>query len=206
MLQDIEKELNGEIELHHFLTSDLGAPLPLHISLSRPISLPSADKDRFYENLESSLHASGIRPFTVTPRGLAWYSSPDSNRTFLIIRVTTHDSSTNDMTAPNPELLALLRRCNTVAATFGQPPLYQQTKNEPVGTAFHVSIAWSFGLPQEVTSLRTLKVLKKRQFADVRQWEIDVSAIKVKIGNVVHHVALSRSSRDVGADGNLFER
>lgn len=192
------------MQLHNFLTSDLGAPLPLHISLSRPISLPTSDKDRFYNHLRTSLQASGITPFSVTPRGLAWYKSPDSERTFLIIRVTTHDSSANDMTAPNPELLALLRRCNTVAASFRQPPLYQQTKNEPVGSAFHISIAWSFGLPQEETSLRTLKVLKQRKYANVRDWEIEVSAVKIKLGNTVHHVALSRAGMETTADGRLF--
>lgn len=206
LLQDIETELHGEVKLHNFLTSDLGAPLPLHISLSRPITLPTAEKDIFLDKVSKAIRGSGVSPFAVVPRGLAWYKSPDSDRTFLILRVTAHNSSANDMTAPNPELLTILKRCNTVVTMFGQPPLYQQTRNEPVGTAFHVSIAWSFGLPaQEELSLKALKVIKQRRFASVRQWEIDVSAVKVKIGNVVSHVHLT-GPKDIGVDDEIFER
>lgn len=204
LLRDVEKELEGSFELHKFLTSDLGAPLPLHISLSRPLSLSTADKDSFFDRLSSSLQTSGIAPFKVVPRGLGWYKSPDSDRTFLILRVTAHDASANDMTAPNPELLALLKRCNTVAATFNEKPLYQQTQNEPVGSAFHVSVAWSFGLPSDEASLRSLKVLKTKRFSEVRSWEIDVSAVKVKIGNVVHHVPLR--GRKMAGESSVFER
>lgn len=191
LLRDVEKELHHELPLYSFLTSDLGAPLPLHISLSRPMSLPAADKDAFLDRISSSVHASGIDPFSITPSGLAWFRSQDSGRTFLILRVTAYDSSANDMAVPNSQLLALLTRCNAVASQFGQASLYQQSSSEPVGTAFHVSIAWSFGMPGGETSLKALKVLKQRRYAAVRGWEIDVPAVKVKIGNVVNHVPLS---------------
>jgi hypothetical protein len=204
LLSEVQKDLGGAVELHKFLTSDLGAPLPLHISLSRPLSLSTSDKDSFFLRLSQSLQTSGTAPFKVTPRGLAWYKSPDSDRTFLILRVTAHDASANDMAAPNPQLLALLKRCNTIATMFNEKPLYQQTRNEPVGSAFHVSVAWSFGIPSDEESLRSLKVLKTRRFAEVREWEIDVSAIKIKVGNAVHHVPLQ--GKTMAGESSVFER
>lgn len=192
------------MELHRFLTSDLGAPLPLHISLSRPLSLSTAEKDSFFLRLSRSLQTSGIAPFKVVPRGLAWYKSPDSDRTFLILRVSAHNAAANDMSAPNPELLALLKRCNTIATIFNEDPLYQKTHNEAVGSAFHVSVAWGFGLPGDEASLRSLKVLKTKKFAEVMKWEIDVAAVKVKIGNVVHHVPLQ--GENMAAESSVFER
>lgn len=200
----MENELEENIELHRFLTSDLGAPLPLHISLSRPLSLSTAEKDSFFLRLSHTLQTCGIAPFKVVPRGLAWYKSPDSDRTFLILRVTAYNASTNDMSAPNPELLALLKRCNTVATIFNEQPLYQQTHNEPVGSAFHVSVAWTFGLPSDETSLKSLKVLRTKRFAEVMKWEIDVSAVKVKIGNAVHHVPLQ--GKKMAGESSVFER
>lgn len=212
LLSDVERELGGSIPLHGFLTSDLGAPLPLHISLSRPLSLPTADKDAFLDRLTSSLQSSSTGRFSVTPRDLAWYRSPDSERTFLILRVaagsSNNEDNEGDAAAPppwSPQLLDLLTRCNAAATQFRQPPLYQQTRDEPVGAAFHVSVAWSFGRPGEEASLRALRVLRqRRRYAEVRAWEIDVPAVKVKIGNVVHHVPLSGPGRKGSVDGGLF--
>ena len=45
-----------------FLVSDLGAPLPLHISLSRPLAFSSEVKDMFVTALEALVKSSGIRP------------------------------------------------------------------------------------------------------------------------------------------------
>jgi hypothetical protein len=143
-------------------------------------------------------------PFNVVPRGLAWYKSPDSDRTFLILRVSSNNNSTDDVTPPNPELLALLKVCNSVAAMFKQPALYQASEDENVGTAFHISVAWCFGLPSEETSLRSLKFLRTKKFAEIRTWNIDVSSIKVKIGNVVKHIGLAGEKRRTAERG--FDR
>jgi hypothetical protein len=210
LLGEVEKELHHEIPLHGFLTSDLGAPQPLHISLSRPLSLPTADKDAFLDRVTSSIRTSGVRPFSVSPRGLAWYLSPDSDRSFLILRVDTaheSDSSTKEDDAPppspNPELVALLARCNAAADRFDQPPLYQKRPSEGAGTAFHVSIAWSLGTTKtEETSLRALRVFAQRRHAEMRTWQIPVSGVKVKIGNVVHHVPLSGAGKNGEINGS----
>jgi hypothetical protein len=58
----IEKTAAEDATIHSFLTSDLGAPLPLHISLSRPIGFPTEDKDNFVGLLEQSVNTCGIRP------------------------------------------------------------------------------------------------------------------------------------------------
>ncbi|OAQ78086.1 hypothetical protein VFPFJ_10118 [Purpureocillium lilacinum] len=188
----VEEVLDKDIVLHNFLTSDLGAPLPLHISLSRPLSLPTADKDAFLERLTQSIRTSATEPFAVRPNSLAWYKSPDSERTFLILRVETRKHGAN------PELMTLLTRCNTVSALFKQPALYQMHHSEAADSAFHVSIGWTFGLPDEETSLKVLKLFKEKRFRAMHAWEIAVPGVKAKIGNVVTHIPLGGQQR---ADG-----
>jgi U6 snRNA phosphodiesterase len=199
LLGAIEAELGPNIQLNKFLTSDLGAPLPLHISLSRPLTLTTANKDAFLERLDSAIRSHPVSGFSAAPGGLAWYKSPDSERLFLIVRVVTSPSHARSQSgsgsqapgAPNPELTALLRRCNTVAALFDQPRLYQKNVEDMnVGAAFHVSVAWTFDVPSTQDSLRSLSVFKEVRFKDMPAWEIAVSGVKVKIGNVVHHVPL----------------
>ncbi|RDA95567.1 hypothetical protein CP533_1233 [Ophiocordyceps camponoti-saundersi (nom. inval.)] len=184
LLSKVEVVVGQGIKLHRFLSSDLGVPLPLHISLSRPLSLRTANKDAFLDRLTQSIRAAGVAAFAVSPCGLAWYKSPDSDRTFLILRVAVK-------TGLNPQLTALLARCNTAVSLFGQPKLYQGTRDEAVGVAFHVSIAWTFGLPGEEATLETLKLFKQKEFFGMSSWQIDVSGVKAKIGNIVTHIPLA---------------
>lgn len=55
---------DGDI-IQSSLSSDLGAPLPLHISLSRPIGLGTEEKDGFTNSLARAVKSSGIRPYAV---------------------------------------------------------------------------------------------------------------------------------------------
>ncbi|KAI0876895.1 U6 snRNA phosphodiesterase Usb1 [Hypoxylon argillaceum] len=135
-----------------FLTSDLGAPQPLHISLSRPIVLSTAQKDTFPSSLESSIQHSGIAPFELAPLGLEWHRTTESARSFLVLRVGPPGTETRATTTPddlrvrktakaaaksragetenrnpaatNPQLVTLLRRANTLVTAAGQPALY----------------------------------------------------------------------------------
>lgn len=201
-----------------FSLSDLGAPLPLHISLSRPLTLTTANKDAFLEKLESAIRSHTVSSFSVAPANLAWYKSPDSDRLFLIVRVASYTetpspSGSQAPGAPNPELAALLRRCNGVTSLFNQPRLYQRSADDMnVGAAFHVSVAWTFDAPDARESLRSLSVFKEARFRDMPGWEIPVTGIKVKIGNAVHHVPLgghegrpSWSSKSVGDEDGAFK-
>jgi hypothetical protein len=58
----IERNFSENFTIHSFLHSDLGAPLPLHISLSRPIVFLTEVKDQVVERLEQLIRTRGIRP------------------------------------------------------------------------------------------------------------------------------------------------
>lgn len=205
LMKDVIAETDEKIKVHSLLSSDLGTAQPLHISLSRPITLPTRDKEAFLDQITTKLRATSLDSFTVSPRGLAWYRSPDSDRTFLILRVTSN-STPDDRIAPNPELMTMLNRCNTVVTSFRQAPLYQRTHKEPVGTAFHVSIGWALNLPaDEETSLRALYVFRGKKFAALREWLIEVNGVKAKIGNTINHVPLTPAA-SVDGTLSLFER
>lgn len=51
--------------MHSLLISDLGAALPLHISLSRSISLTTEQRQPFLDTLEQGLADSRITPYVV---------------------------------------------------------------------------------------------------------------------------------------------
>lgn len=198
LLARVEETLDGEIQLHQFLTSDLGAPLPLHVSLSRPLSLSTADKDNFLRRASQSLGSGSVAPFAMRPRRLAWFTSPDSHRSFLVLGVSTKD---DDET--NRPLMALLEKSNAEAARFGQPLLYQAANDaDAARTAFHISIAWTFAAPGQDLSQETLDLCQRLPLEEVMAWEIGVESVKVKVGNAVTSVALS--GRAPGGDRTRF--
>lgn len=51
-----------EYPVHSLSKSDLGAELPLHISLSRPISLSTDERQRFIDDLTTDINKAGLRP------------------------------------------------------------------------------------------------------------------------------------------------
>ncbi|KAF5124099.1 U6 snRNA phosphodiesterase [Metarhizium anisopliae] len=193
LIKKTQQELGDDIQLHSFLNSDLGTDLPLHISLSRPLSLPTSIRDDYLTKVKHSIRSCGTGVFSVKPVGLAWYKSPDSDRTFFVVRIAptdANDDSKHLRASTHPELMMLLTRCNTVAAHFDQPPLYQQTQGEPADTAFHISIGWTLGAPDEETRLRALKLFRDKEFEDIHAWNVKVDGVKAKIGNVVTHIPL----------------
>ncbi|GKT43237.1 U6 snRNA-associated Sm-like protein LSm1 [Colletotrichum spaethianum] len=177
------KPLLGLQKLYPLLTSDLNAPLPLHISLSRPLSLTTAQKDAFFSSLKSSL-PSATGDFTVSPRGIGFFKSPDSDRAFLVLRVADPDASRNNTSTSgkNPQLRALLTKCNAIALRFGHPALYQAHATELVDDAFHMSIGWTFGLPPEDACLQTYALLRQPEFRGIREWKIEVSGSRSRLG------------------------
>ncbi|KAI1827472.1 U6 snRNA phosphodiesterase Usb1 [Xylaria intraflava] len=204
------------IAITSFLTSDLGTPQPLHISLSRPIVLSTAQKDRFHSSLESSIRESGIPPFELATRGVEWHRTAESARSFLVLRVgsvrkdekESRQDDKNELTnksATNPHLATLLHRTNALVTAFGQPALYVGPDNAGdtiAEEAFHISIAWSPAAPTAEVRRLTDAVFNATTGGDaaavVRAMRVRAEGVKVKIGNVVTHVPLSgaRSRRD----------
>ncbi|KAK4444079.1 U6 snRNA phosphodiesterase Usb1 [Podospora aff. communis PSN243] len=221
LLSALQEKLPPEYKLSTFLTSDLGAPLPLHISLSRPLSLTTADKDGFLSKLVSNICNTRIAPFSLLCRGVEWHHTDESGRSFLVLRVQSQssESSKTAVTALNPELTKLLRHCNAVADEHGQPQLYQwalkdddkadgiNEDDDRAGRAFHVSIAWSFAKPTEELMRLTEEVFGDPKTQDrIHNTQIHVDGMKAKIGNVVTHIPLPQAGKraEDKSSKNLF--
>ncbi|KAI2472580.1 U6 snRNA phosphodiesterase Usb1 [Annulohypoxylon bovei var. microspora] len=200
------------VDLTSFLTSDLGAPQPLHVSLSRPIVLGTGQRDGFLEELVARVGGCGVAPFDLAPRGLEWHRTRESARSFLVLRVAGAESSsdvtattaaeagleegTEDTSGPsqdiqqNPHLTALLQRCNALVQEYAQPPLYAFKANSG-DSAFHISIAWSFAAPTPEIRRRTEEIFARHTTRDeIRGLRVHVDGLKAKIGNAITHVPL----------------
>ncbi|OTB17320.1 hypothetical protein K445DRAFT_57083 [Daldinia sp. EC12] len=193
LLSDLQTALAPlSVDIKSFLTSDLGAPQPLHISLSRPIVLSTADKDDFLEKLISRVKSGGIGPFDLTPRGLEWHRTSESERSFLVLRVGSTASTTGHR--HNPELAALLQQCNALVQEHQQPPLYAFSGSGTDGIsdddAFHISIAWSFAPPSPDVKRYTERAFAAGPRAEVLAMRVPVRGVKAKIGNVITPVEL----------------
>ncbi|KAK3942761.1 hypothetical protein QBC46DRAFT_457365 [Diplogelasinospora grovesii] len=192
--------------INTFLTSDLGVPQPLHISLSRPIVFATSVKDDFLSTLVSSIKGSGLAEFELQCTGVEWHRTEESGRSFLVLRVATARSEPNITTSRetdhtvtgvddgniNPELTTLLQRCNSVVKQYGQPELYKW-RTSAVGNAFHISIAWSFAVPTDEIKQSTADMFNK-EFKDeiCSSTKIHVDGVKVKIGNVITSIPLKQ--------------
>lgn len=227
-LLDPEQRQQQQQPLTSFLTSDLAAPLPLHVSLSRPFVLRTEEKDGFLEGLVREVEGGVVRRFALGVDGLGWFRSPDSARSFLVLRVRS-EAGDGGSGRRNPELATLLARSNKCVGGVGQPVLYagvpsggsseeEETKGgsgeKQVGAvaggegpaadeAFHVSIAWSFAEPTEVIRERTAAVFAQEEFQRgiVEGISIPVDSVKVKIGNVITNIALAETGRRIGGGG-----
>jgi hypothetical protein len=184
--------------------------------------LSSAEKDRFLAEVEGSVKASGLAAFRLGCSRAEWHRTAESGRSFLVLRLYSrrcaapvsdggadadHEevddakSTRANNPNPNPELTALLRRCNSVVAKYGQPELYRWADEEEdaegqVGNAFHVSIAWSFAEPTDKLKSATDRVFGGNAARQrIREIQIPVEGVKVKIGNAVTHVALRQPGK-----------
>ncbi|KAI2638546.1 U6 snRNA phosphodiesterase Usb1 [Xylaria nigripes] len=216
-LQEALTSLTSPISLTSFLTSDLGAPQPLHISLSRPIVLSTSQKATFQSKLESQIRETGIAPFDLAAQGVEWHRTAESARSFLVLRVKAPGG--DEKSLANPQLASLLGRINTVVMEFGQPALYAADNTSSKGgdasgnssdvhKAFHISIAWSFASPTAELRRATDAAFFEDKGArdEIGAMRVRVDGIKSKIGNVVTHVPLSaaRVRRNSGGGRALF--
>ncbi|KAI9835725.1 MAG: hypothetical protein M1819_001902 [Sarea resinae] len=101
--------------INSLLSSDLGAQLPLHVSLSRPVVLLGDQRQPFIDLFQTAVKRCGVRPFNVTPKSLDWVANYEGTRWFLVLRL---EKPAND------SLNRLLYLSNNALASFHQPPLY----------------------------------------------------------------------------------
>ncbi|KAK4229724.1 hypothetical protein QBC38DRAFT_84153 [Podospora fimiseda] len=185
------------IPITSFLTNDLKVPQPLHISLSRTLSLPTSSKDSFLKRIQTAVSTSDIHPFSLHITGVKWHRSSESDRSFLVLRVKSDDDS-------NSELSLLLQRFNQICKEYSQPELYtdEGVDAEDVETAFHVSIGWSFSQVTDEITRETEKVFGEEKVREniEREIEIEVESLKARIGNVVTNIELPNGKKK----GNLF--
>lgn len=204
-------------EIHPSLLSELGTPIPLHVSLSRTLQIKTDDRDQFLQILNKSLHRAAVRPFDVHFTGLKWVPNYDRNRWFLILGI---DKPAQD------ELNRLLHACNDAAEESGHPPLYiggkgdgpmedddnidipsrkrksvqkdmaPQTKSPIDRTQnYHVSLAWNLTepAPEWITLAHGIDVSKF-----IKSPQMPFEAVKAKVGNVVHNIDLDLRTTSLG--------
>ncbi|KAK2758694.1 poly(U)-specific 3'-to-5' RNA exonuclease [Arachnomyces sp. PD_36] len=220
VIHQSEEKREKSSKVQSFLHSDLGAPLPLHISLSRPAILRTEQKQSFSDLLQDTLQDSDIRPFRITINGLDWVSNFENTRWFLVLRINK---------PKNNDLNRLLRISNQSLAVFEQPPLYDtvdQTQSreqsrgrgsgrgrgrggnvrEPVAAKpedhterFHISIAWSLTEPSAEENER----IRNIALGGLQDVEIQFDSVKVKIGNHVLKLPLSTKALETKGFGGL---
>lgn len=186
---------DGQPAVRSLLQNDLGVPLPLHISLSRPLALKTEQKDDFLRSLTEAICTSGVKAFETSFEDLRWHPNEDRTRWFLVLRTADEDD----------EMLRLLSTCNDIAADYKQPKLYENdddakqagekrpsTGKQPakqVARKFHISIAWSLeGASQGETQSQDLP-------AQVRSIRVSFTEVKVRIGQDVTSLPLSQKRR-----------
>ena len=187
--------------MHSLLQSDLGAQLPLHISLSRSLNLRTEQRQPFLDTLEKAISDSSVRPFEVRVKDTNWVANFEGIRWFLIL----------DLSQPaNNELNSLLQLSNRVAASFGQPPLYDEPhsrtakknrtqaygveseseetpESQYVSSKFHISIAWTLNAPSQNMKEET----HSADLTALRNAPVTFTSVKAKIGNSVSSLYLS---------------
>lgn len=201
VIADAASQLNGSTEptssLTSSLRSDLGVRLPLHISLSAPLTLSTDNKNKFEEDVKASIKAADIPSFRVLPAGLRCVHNFDKTRYFLILTLQNPEHN---------ELQRLLTACNRTAEGYDLPQLYGQGQGNAVGLSngsnsevaaegaitrpqdgdkFHISIGWTLHEPAstEIGGSDILERLKKLQ--------INFDKVHLKIGSGVCSIRLT---------------
>ncbi len=179
--------------VHSLLENDLGVPLPLHVSLSRPLILTTANKDQHLLRLKQAVVDSGVKAFKAILRDVIWHPNEISTRWFLVLRLQS--SST-------PELTKLLDLSNSIALEFGQPLLYSDDHRlaKASNEHFHISIAWSLQSPVSDTPKTTNSTEDNRSshkfnipdsaLNSLASLSLTFSEVKVRIGQDVHPIPL----------------
>ncbi|KAJ5083238.1 hypothetical protein N7456_012665 [Penicillium angulare] len=172
----------NQVRIHSLLHSDLGAQLPLHISLSRSVVLRTEQRTLFMDSVQKAVEGSRIPPFNVIPDRLMWAPNHDRTRWFLVLHVQRPKENT---------LNALLWSSNRALARVGQPPLYASSVDDAshqqdYSDNFHISIAWTLTEPRAENT----QYLTNIDLDPLQDLHIQFDCLKVKIGNNVTSIPL----------------
>jgi hypothetical protein len=195
------------LTMHSLLTSELGVPLPLHISLSAALSLTTENKDTFLDVLTKPLKDSrGVTNFTTQLGSPLWAPNHNRSRWFLVLSA---------LPPANDELNSLLRRCNETCEMFALPPLYKaaggsgeketvaaaaaplterkrgEGKDRDFSDLFHFSIGWTLEEPSD--AIKEMANIDKVLLEMARSIVVNVEEVKVKIGNIITSVPLQHN-------------
>ncbi|EMC95132.1 hypothetical protein BAUCODRAFT_35124 [Baudoinia panamericana UAMH 10762] len=170
----------------HHLRTHKGVRLPLHISLSRPLTLRAEHKDDFEAALRRAISTSTVQAFHCQLDAILWHPNESGTRWFLVLRTKPREKD---------ELGKLLAACNGVAEAFGQPLLYAEFNSRESGDEasregnFHISIAWALNPPssregrkESVTGSPPSSV---QLTAEAKALRIPFTEIKLRIGQTV---------------------
>ncbi|KAH6637877.1 U6 snRNA phosphodiesterase Usb1 [Boeremia exigua] len=189
------------------LQSDLGAPLPLHVSLSRTLQIKTEDRDGFLAALDASLRRAAVPAFSPSFSGLKWVPNFERNRWFLILGIAK---------PPHDELNRLLAACNAAAQQSGFAALYAggqgdgpmaPNPNSPTARSheastdrsenFHVSVAWNLSEPEAAW----VDLVAGLSVDSVSSPDASFDVVKARVGNVVHNFDLSTRKTSLGKPG-----
>lgn len=120
VLQTIIDTANTKDEIRSLLRSELGAQLPLHISLSAPLVLRTEQKSGFSDALREAIKRE-CWVFETRIRGVRWERNFDGSRWFLVLII-------GSLGPFNRELNTMLASCNGIASKFDLPLLYERNK------------------------------------------------------------------------------
>jgi hypothetical protein len=196
------------------LQSELGAPLPLHVSLSRTLQIKTDHREKFLDTLNSSLRRAAVHAFGFEFRNLKWVSNFERNRWFLVLGI--------EKPAHN-ELNRILIACNKAAKASGHPALYsggqgdgpmesgaltdpskrlQHSQDEIDRTDyFHISLAWNLAEPDpEWVSLAQNIDVRKH----IQSPEASFDVVKARVGNAVHNFELGTNRSGSATTGGFL--
>lgn len=117
--------------IHSFLRSPLDVQLPLHISLSAPLVLDTAQREPFTAAIHAAILRGDVRAFTVSPASAEWVSNADATRWFLVLKLEGGSAEGSGAAAYHGQLERLLSACNATARAFGLAELYTAVHEAP---------------------------------------------------------------------------
>jgi hypothetical protein len=198
------------------LQSELGAPLPLHVSLSRTLQIKTRDRETFIDTLKSSIRRARVRSFNFIFRSLKWVPNFERNRWFLVLGI---EKPAQD------ELNKLLNACNEAAERCGHPGLYtggqgdgpmevdpttahakrresSHGEDDSVDRSdhFHVSVAWNLEEP-DVEMIASVLQINVDEF--IQSPRVAFDSVKARVGNLVHNINLGAKRTGLGLGGNI---